>query len=304
MESTVSLPVFREGTPLYEQLYRHLVEEIRRGRPAPGEKLPSKRRLCALLGVSMSTVETAYSLLTAESYVISRPRSGYTVADLLPLMPCRQLFATPAFLSRQNPRDWRGVEEVVEATDADIERLSSLRAPREVVAVFRQPLPETDDLAALAALPGAELCLALDSVQDPGNLGTIVRVADWFGITHIFASPDTADAFAPKVVQATMGAIGRVTLHYCPLPELLCLVAPDVPRYGTFLDGRNLYGERLENRGVVGMGNEGRGISAEVARSVSHRLLIPNYPPGRPTSESLNVAVATAIVCAAFRSRA
>ena len=100
------------------------------------------------------------------------------VADLLPLMPCRQLFATPAFLSRQNPQDWRGVEEVVEATDADIERLSSLRAPREVVAVFRQPLPETDDLAALAALPGAELCLALDSVQDPGNLGTIVRVAD------------------------------------------------------------------------------------------------------------------------------
>ena len=87
MESTVSLPVFREGTPLYEQLYRHLVEEIRRGRPAPGEKLPSKRRLCALLGVSMSTVETAYSLLTAEGYVISRPRSGYTVADLLPLTP-------------------------------------------------------------------------------------------------------------------------------------------------------------------------------------------------------------------------
>ena len=225
------------------------------------------------------------------------------VSDLLPLMPCRQLFATPAFLAGQHPRNWCGVDEVVEATNADIERLSSLRAPREVVAVFRQPLPETDDLAALAALPGAELCLALDSVQDPGNLGTIVRVADWFGITHIFASPDTADAFAPKVVQATMGAIGRVTLHYCPLPELLRLVAPDVPRYGTFLDGRNLYGEQLENRGVVVMGNEGSGISDEVARQLTHRLLIPLYPHGSSTAESLNVSIATAIICAEFRRR-
>lgn len=260
------------------------------------QKLVSKNNIKYVHSLRLKKYRDAERVFVAEGPKV--------VADLLPLMPCRQLFATPAFLSRQNPRDWRGVEEVVEATDADIERLSSLRAPREVVAVFRQPLPETDDLAALAALPGAELCLALDSVQDPGNLGTIVRVADWFGITHIFASPDTADAFAPKVVQATMGAIGRVTLHYCPLPELLRLVAPDVPRYGTFLDGRNLYGEQLENRGVVVMGNEGRGISPEVARSVSHRLLIPNYPPGRPTSESLNVAVATAIVCAAFRSRA
>ncbi len=226
------------------------------------------------------------------------------VADLLPLMPCRQLYAAPDFLARHPQSGWKGVEEVVEATDRDIERLSSLRAPREVVAVFRQPLPAAHSFPALAALPERQLCLALDGVQDPGNLGTIVRVADWFGITHLFASPDTADVFAPKVVQATMGAIGRVALHYVPLPELLSLVAPDVPRYGTFLDGTNLYGQPLENRGVVVMGNEGKGISPEVAQTVTHRLLIPNYPPGRPTSESLNVAVATAIVCAAFRSRA
>ena len=138
---------------------------------------------------------------------------------------------------------------------------------------------------------------------DPGNLGTIIRIADWFGIEHIFASPDTADAFAPKVVQATMGAIARIHIHYLPLPHLLQSLPPEVSVYGTFLNGDNIYDKDIKPHGIIVMGNEGKGISAEVSRSITHRLFIPHYPADRPTSESLTVAVATAIICAEFRRR-
>ena len=230
------------------------------------------------------------------------------VGDLMKRQLPAWVVATPEWLQAEwapvagNRKDV-GEVQVMEVTEEELKRVSCLQHPQKVLALFA--LPDAGDEGNRDGLIGDDrLLLALDGVQDPGNMGTIIRIADWFGIDTILCSPDTADAFAPKVVQATMGAVGRVTLHYCPLPELLRLVPPDVPRYGTFLDGRNLYGEQLENRGLVVMGNEGRGISPEVARCVSHRLLIPNYPPGRPTSESLNVAVATAIVCAAFRSRA
>ena len=167
--------------------------------------------------------------------------------------------------------------------------------------------------------------LALDDVQDPGNVGTIARIADWFGIEHIFCSKGTADIYNPKTVQATMGAIARVKFHYCDLPEFIrSASAQGIPLFGTFLDGKDLYKETLENRGiivmgnegngismpiaqcishVIVMGNEGNGISMPIAQCISHRLLIPNYPQGRSTSESLNVAIATAIVCAEFRRR-
>jgi len=146
------------------------------------------------------------------------------------------------------------------------------------------------------------LCLALDEVQDPGNLGTIIRIADWFGIEHIFCSQGTADVYNPKVVQATMGALARVHVHYVNLSELIDSL-PDIPVYGTFLDGTNIYEQELSQTGIIVMGNEGNGISPEVRKVINRRLYIPNYPANRPTSESLNVAVATAITCAEFRRR-
>ena len=146
------------------------------------------------------------------------------------------------------------------------------------------------------------LCLALDDVQDPGNLGTIIRVADWFGIEHIFCSQGTVDVYNPKTIQATMGALARVKLHYCHLPSLIASL--DVPVYGTFLDGTDMYQENLTNHGLIVMGNEGNGIGDEVGKLVNKRLYIPNYPPQRETSESLNVAMATGIICAEFRRRA
>ena len=146
------------------------------------------------------------------------------------------------------------------------------------------------------------MCLALDDIQDPGNLGTIIRLADWFGIEHIFCSQGTVDVYNSKVIQATMGALARVKVHYCNLPELISSLK-DVPVYGTFLDGENIYDKPLSENGLIIMGNEGNGVSKEVSQLINNKLYIPNYPSGRTTSESLNVAIATAVVCAEFRRR-
>ncbi len=153
------------------------------------------------------------------------------------------------------------------------------------------------------------LILMLDGINDPGNLGTILRIADWFGITSVVAAPDTVDIFNPKVVQSTMGAIFRVDFHYADLTSF----AKDILHagghvYGTFLDGRNIYSRELEtgddSPAVIVIGNESNGISDAMAELVSDRLYIPPFPQGAQTSESLNAAVATAITVAEFRRRA
>jgi TrmH family RNA methyltransferase len=178
-------------------------------------------------------------------------------------------------------------------TDDELRRISFLQHPQQVLAVFE--LPATNNTSE-ERLKTNQLSLALDSVQDPGNLGTIIRVADWYGIDTIYCSADTADAWSPKVVQATMGSIARVKVVYTDLTRLLRDAA--VPVYGTVLDGDNIYRQQLATEGVIVMGNEGNGISAPVRSLLTHRLLIPQMRPG---AESLNVAVATAIVCSEFR---
>jgi TrmH family RNA methyltransferase len=187
-------------------------------------------------------------------------------------------------------------DEIIEVTQEELTRASLQKAPQDVLAIFEQPdYPMDKEVIAQS------LCLALDDVQDPGNLGTIIRVADWFGIEHIFCSQGTVDVYNPKTIQATMGALARVKLHYCHLPSLIASL--DVPVYGTFLDGVDMYQENLTNHGLIVMGNEGNGIGDEVGMLVNKRLYIPNYPPQRETSESLNVAMATGIICAEFRRR-
>lgn len=181
----------------------------------------------------------------------------------------------------------------------DMERLSHLKSPSRALAVVEIPRYglAAEDLA-------GRLTLALDEVQNPGNLGTIIRLADWFGITDIVCSEESADCFNPKVVQATMGAILRVRVHYLPLAPLLAEAGRRMPVYGTFLEGDNLYDTDLNPTGIIVMGNEGRGVTPDVARTVTRRLFIPPYPADRRGSESLNVAMATGIVCAEFRRRA
>lgn len=216
------------------------------------------------------------------------------VGDLLGHFPCRLLVATRAWLDR-NP-DVEAME-IIEVNQEELTRASLLKTPQEVLAVFEQP-----EYSIQPEVVERSLCLALDDVQDPGNLGTIIRLADWFGIEHIFCSLGTVDVYNPKTVQATMGALARVKLHYVDLPSIIASM-PSVPIYGTFLDGNNIYAETLSVNGLIIMGNEGKGVSPEVAKLVNKRLYVPNYPSERVTSESLNVAVATAVVCAEFRRR-
>lgn len=189
----------------------------------------------------------------------------------------------------------------VEVIDSKtMERLSGLKTASDTLAVVEQPRYRLS----LRSLTKS-LVLALDGVQNPGNLGTIIRLADWFGVEDILCSKECADCFNPKVIQATMGAILRVRIHYVDnLAELLSEASKEgMPIYGTLLDGDNIYGTTLTPTGIIVMGNEGRGLSQECRRLVTHRLLIPAYPANRPTSESLNVAMATGITLSEFRRR-
>lgn len=183
------------------------------------------------------------------------------------------------------------------ATYTEIEQMSSLRTPQGVIGVFKKREFNSE-------IPSG-LLVALDGVQDPGNLGTIIRTCDWFGIHDILCSRDTADCYNPKVVQATMGALARVRVHYVDLPkELTLLQQSGLPLYGTLLEGENMYEPYAipdKQRGVIIMGNEGNGISESIRKLITHPLLIPSYPINASTSESLNVSIATAIVLAEFR---
>ena len=214
------------------------------------------------------------------------------VDDLLALQPADLIVATQEWLHGKHLADQT---EVIEVTEEELKKVSFLQHPQQVLAVFRQAT--SGDYS----INTSELSLALDGVQDPGNLGTIIRIADWFGITHIYCSQDTADVYNPKVVQATMGSIARVKVEYGNLLGLVESLPADVPVYGTLLDGDNIYQQQLENRGLIVMGNEGKGISPALAKKVNRRLLIPNFPEGRATADSLNVAIATAITCSEFR---
>lgn len=188
-----------------------------------------------------------------------------------------------------------------------MERITCLSSPSPVLAVIEKPA--NNPYAILDNLTGnlqgrKPLYLALDGVKDPGNLGTIIRIADWFGVDAIFASEGTVEVFNPKVVQATMGAIFRKQVIYTDL-NCVCrkFIDAGLPVYGTFLDGKNLYENLPDNEkcGLVVMGSESFGISAELESLISNKLLIPPYPADASTSESLNVAIATAIICAEFR---
>ena len=216
-------------------------------------------------------------------------------ADLLGHFRCRYLAATDDWLASHNTIE---ADEIDTATIDEIARASLLKTPQDVIAIFNQRKEKTD-----ITVIEKQLCLALDDVQDPGNLGTIIRIADWFGIEHIFCSTNTVDVYSPKVVQATMGALSRVHLHYVSLTELIGKLNKNVPIYGTLLDGTNIYTQELSTTGLIVMGNEGNGITAEVRQLINRKLYIPNYPEGRDTSESLNVAIATAVTCAEFRRR-
>lgn len=178
-------------------------------------------------------------------------------------------------------------------------RISLYATPSPVLALVRIPADRSS--YGKCGISGG-LCLALDSVRDPGNMGTILRVADWFGVETVYLSPDCTDIFAPKVVQATMGSIFRVRTEVADIPELCrAFTSQGRPVYGTLLDGEDIYASDLEEQALVVMGNESNGISGAVRNEISRGLRIPSF--GKSGAESLNVAVATAVTLSEFRRR-
>lgn len=219
------------------------------------------------------------------------------VGELLPVFKCRELYATREWLDKN--ADSLPIN-TTEISRAELRALSRLTTPQDVICFFE--LPEVSD-SLDSSFASGNLVLALDRVQDPGNLGTIIRTCDWMGVHHIVASIDTVDSFSPKVVQATMGALARVVVRYVDLKDFIMNLPTGVPVYGTFLDGENIYSEPLSKSGILIMGNEGNGISPEIETLVNKKLLIPSYPTGESAVESLNVGTATAIALSQFRSR-
>ena len=218
------------------------------------------------------------------------------VKDLLSSgLKCTNIILTERHI--QQFKHFKSIEITV-VNDSELKKASFLRAPQGIIGIFKQKETKYTN-----NIPQHELCLALDEVQDPGNLGTIIRIADWFGFSNIFCSKGTVDIYNPKTVQATMGAIARVNVHYVDLPNFIKEQNKNVPIYGTFLEGENIYKHKLSSNGIIIMGNEGNGIGEACEKYITERIFIPNYPIGIPTSESLNVSTATAIVCSEFRRR-
>ena len=179
-------------------------------------------------------------------------------------------------------------------TTAELEQLSFLKTPQSSLAIFKIPTRHQ--------MIQEGLILVLDDVRDPGNMGTIIRLCDWFGIRQLICSEETVDCYNPKVIQATMGSIARVRIHYTNLTTYLATVPKDVPVFGTFMNGNSIYTENLPTEGYIIMGNEANGISSNIAARVTNSIGIPRFGAVQKT-ESLNVATATAIILNEFRRR-
>lgn len=250
--------------------------------------------------ISKNQIKTIRSLETKKgrnrekAFVAEGPK---VVADLAEFSRPRLVVATTEWMER-NPEFTESLGcNCIDVTEEELRKVSFLQHPQQVLAVF----PIESNGKNEVSLVENELYIALDGVQDPGNLGTIIRIADWFGISRIFCSRDTADVYNPKVIQATMGSVARVKVEYVDLVDMIKTLPSSMPVFGTFLDGKNIYERNLPQHGIIVMGNEGKGISADIKALVTEKLLIPNFPEGRHTADSLNVAIATAITCSEFR---
>ncbi|MCW3085211.1 MAG: hypothetical protein JWP12_2577 [Bacteroidetes bacterium] len=209
----------------------------------------------------------------------------------------KQVFATSEFLrAHQIGKD----TERFEIKEAELERISTLMTANEALALCEIPVYTLDPEAMKN-----ELTLVLDDIKDPGNLGTIIRIADWFGISNVICSNDSVDVFNPKVVQATMGSIARINVHYTDLVEFFKTNAP-VHVMGALLEGENIYTKQLPDSGFIVIGNESKGISEAVQQSITDKISIPSFSHEQAVggeAESLNAAIATAIICSEFRRR-
>jgi len=211
-----------------------------------------------------------------------------------------EIFATKNWLDENYNKLQNLKIEITEITENELESISSLTTPNKVFVLAEQPEYDYKSEAI-----ETKLSILLDNISDPGNLGTIIRIADWFGIETIFCTPESVDLYNPKVVQSTMGAICRIKVYYTDFPQLIeeYRGIKDFNVYGTLLDGENIYNENLSQKGFIIMGSESHGISEKIRPLINKKLFIPNFSSGKATSESLNISIATGIVCSEFRRR-
>jgi len=183
----------------------------------------------------------------------------------------------------------------VQVSDKELRKISSLSTPQDVLAMVETPEKNISTINF-----SEELALILDKIQDPGNLGTIVRIADWFGIKNIVCSTDSVDIYNPKSIQATMGSVFSVNIFFTNLSEFFENVDEKIPIYGTFMNGENIYNKKLSKNGLIVLGNEANGISSDIEKHITEKISIPSFNENK-SAESLNVSVATAIICSEFK---
>ncbi len=223
------------------------------------------------------------------------------VADLLQAegWNVRYLFGKREWIRKMSPQEREKTGEIIEVSYEELRKISYMKSPHNVLALVSLPAWQMPDVP-----PAGELTLALENIQDPGNLGTIIRTANWFGIRHVFCSPGSVDIFNPKVVQASMGAFIHTAVHYTDLGRLITGAAESgTPVYGTFLEGRSLYTADLKENGLIVFGNESKGISPSLEEMIPEKIFIPPFPDRRKATNSLNISSSTAVVCAEFRRR-
>jgi TrmH family RNA methyltransferase len=214
-------------------------------------------------------------------------------------IPVHSLIAKPEFLSSLRPELKKHVEEITEASYDELKKISTLKTPHNAIAVIR-----INDKKVNYSEIFKHLCVALDCVQDPGNLGTIIRAAGWFGIENIICSPDCVDVYNPKVIQASMGAILNVNVYYCNLKEFLIAATDNnIPVFGTLLEGDSIYTHKLDNKGIILLGNESNGISYELLPFITSKIMIPKYTEAKNGINSLNVSMAASVVFSEFLRR-
>jgi TrmH family RNA methyltransferase len=211
----------------------------------------------------------------------------------------KTLIAKPEFISDLPAEQTKKADEVIPVSYEELKKVSTLRSPHNAMAIVKIPDIRLSEPAILK-----NLSVALDFIQDPGNLGTIIRAAAWFGIKDIVCSETCVDVYNPKVIQATMGAILNVNVHYTSLVEFLSrAVKSDTPVYGAVLDGEPIYSAELHKKGVILLGNESKGISDELLPLITHKIMIPKYTDAQNGIDSLNAGMAASIVFSEFARR-
>lgn len=252
----------------------------------------SKNRLKQIATLKQKKCRTELNLFLVEGEKI--------VGELLKSnLNIKAIIATSNWFSENNLKFSSSIE-YLEAKEDDLARISSLTTPNKVIAVV-EILPANINYSNIQT----GITLLLDDIQDPGNLGTIIRLADWFGIKNIVCSENTAELYNPKVIQATMGAFLRVNVFYTDLEHFIKNIpaSSKIDVFGTFIKGENIYKTELPEDALVVMGNESKGISKNIERLVTRKITIPSFSANPDKSESLNVAIATGIVCSEFRRR-